>query len=623
MADVYTIRAEDQVSGPARQMSVAYDRVALAAQALSNVMQTGDRVSIRSAQSMLSWARAELSAQKAAVSAGQAVSRLTPKVQQTAVVAEKAKTSTKGFSYALAGLANAASNAAFNLAGKLASGLFDVGKELYSTAELASRTKLGFKTLFGGVAEGEAATKKAIELSRQYGISIESVAKAVTMFKGANFAMPEIEGLIQLGADMKALGSTPEQIDSAMLAFRKIQSQGYLQGDELNMLSEAGVAVDKVYTHLQTTLGKTRAEIVKMQGNRQLAAGPVLNAVAESILDTAGSKKFGEVGQRAANETIGGITDRLKANLGDDLFESVLAAEPSLVKGMQAILGGALGADGDTLKEKLTGALVKVGDGLEQIGPQIPGFVKNLEALVEVLSNLASVLQIVTGPFKAAGEAIGSLFGAQGTAKLTPEAQARDEQFRNGLPSALEPGSDEAEAWMKKAQNAASNSLDPGDSWTLGKNWTEGLANGITSGAPSVGAAAGAAAQSIIDEHKDATQTHSPSRVGFELGENWTEGIALGIDEQADMAARASATVADQVLAESGAMGSKGALAAGQAAGDSFSRASTGGSSIGAVHFDVHLGGGGAGEDAVQQLRDFVELELAALLERAVEGSGA
>lgn len=602
MADVYTIRAEDNVSGPAAKMATAYARVAVTAGALASAMRSGDAVALKFARSASSLAGAELRAARATMTAGEAISKLTGRTASQDSTTRKAAASAKGFNYALNGLATAASNAAFNLAGKLASGLFDVGKELYDTAELASRTKLGFKTLFGGVEEGEAATKKAIELSRQYGISIESVAKAVTMFKGANFAMPEIEGLIQLGADMKALGSTPEQIDSAMLAFRKIQSQGYLQGDELNMLSEAGVAVDKVYTHLQTTLGKTRAEIVKMQGNRQLAAGPVLNAVAESILDTAGSKKFGEVGEKAANETIGGITDRLKANLGDDLFESVLKAEPQLVKGLSAVLGGTLGADGSSIKDQLTVALNRVGKGLEDFAPKIP-------ALVDSLSKIATALGQIVDRFVNPDKGIAAV-GRLGFSEDSLPGQVLGLNG-NKIGGFLE------DVWKSATEGR-------GDPYARGKEWTDGVANGIAAGAPSVGAAAAAAAQSIVDEHKETTQTHSPSRVGFELGENWTEGIALGIDDQADMAARASATVADQVVAEAGAMGSRGALAAGQAAGDTYNRSSSAGSTIGAVHFDVHLGGGaGPDSDAVQQLRDFVELEFAALLERAVEGSGA
>lgn len=601
MADVYTIRAEDQVSGPAQKMATAYARVAVTAGALASAMRSGDAVAVKFARSASSLAGAELRAARATMTAGEALSKLNSKTERQASAAKHAAVSTKGFSYVLNGLANAASNAAFNLAGKLASGLFDVGKELYDTAALASRTKLGFKTLFGGVEQGEAAMKDAIGLARKYGIELETVTKAVTMFKGANFDMPQIDALIKLGADMKSLGSTPEQIDSAFLAFRKIQSQGYLQGDELNMLSEAGVAIDKIYTNLGTTLGKTRAEIVKMQGNRQLMSGDVLNAVAESILQTAGSTKFGQVGEKAANETIDGITGRLKANLGSDVFEAVLKAEPQLVKGLQAVLGGTLGADGSSVKDQLTLALNRVGKGLEDFAPKIPALV---DSLGKIATALGQIVDRFLNPDKGIA-AVGRLGFSEDSIPgkvlgLTP----------NDVGDLL------GDVWKSATQGR-------GDPYARGKEWTDGLANGITAGAPSVGAAAGAAAQGVVDAHADVTKTHSPSRVGFEAGENWTEGVALGIDEQADMAARASATVADQVVAEAGAMSSRGALAAGQAAGDTYNRSSSAGSTIGAVHFDVHLSGASSGGDAVEQLRDFVELELAALLERAAEGSGA
>lgn len=603
MADVYTIRAEDNVSGPAAKMATAYARVAVTAGALASAMRSGDAVALKFARSASTLAGAELRAARATMTAGEAVAKLTSKVSAVDTKTRKAAAGTKGFSYALNGLATAASNAAFNLAGKLASGLFDVGKELYDTAALASRTKLGFKTLFGGVEEGQAAMTSAIDLARKYGIQIESVSKAVTMFKGANFDMPQIEALIKLGADMKSLGSTAEQIDSAFLAFRKIQSQGYLQGDELNMLSEAGVSVDKIYTQLQRTLGKTREEIVKMQGTRKLMAGDVLNATAAAILGTAGSTKFGEAGERAANETIDGIVGRLKSNLGSDVFESVLAAEPALVKGLQAILGGTLGADGSSVKDQLTLALNRVGKGLEDFAPKIP-------ALVENLGKIATLMGQIVDRFINPDKGIAAV-GRLGFSEDSIPGQI------------LGFNGDKLAGILQGIWDSATGGR--GDPYARGKEWSTGLARGITDGAPSVGAAAGSAAQGAIDATRETTKTHSPSRVAFEIGQDWTEGTALGIEDQADMAQRASANVAEQVITEaSGALGgSGGALAAGMAAGDTFNRSSNAGGTIGSVHFDVHLGGAGADSDAVQQLRDFVELELAALLERAVEGSGA
>jgi tape measure domain-containing protein len=603
VADVYTIRAEDGVSGPAAKMATAYARVAVTAGALASAMRSGDAEQLKFARSAAALAGAELRAARAVISAGQAVDKLNPKVERAAIASKKAAAGTKGFSYTLNGLANAASNAAFNLAGKLASGLFDVGKELYDTAALASRTKLGFKTLFGGVEQGAAATDKAIELSRKFGISIEDVASAMTMFKGANFDMDQIEGLIKLGADMRSLGSTTEQVTSAMLAFRKIQSQGFLQGDELNMLSEAGVSIDKIYTKLQTTLGKTREEIVKMQGNRQLMAGDVLNAAAEAILGTAGSTKFGEAGEKAANETIDGITSRLKANLGDDVFEAVLKAEPALVKGLSAVLGGTLGADGSSVKDQLTVALERVGKGLEDLAPKIPSLVENLGKIATLLGQ---VVERILEPQKGI-DAVGRLGFSEDSipGQILGLNGNKIGEFIQGV-------------WQSATQGR-------GDPYARGQEWSEGLAKGITDGAPSVGAAAGSAAQGAIDATRETTKTHSPSQVAFELGQNWTEGTALGIEDQAAMAARASATVADQVVAESGgALGqSGGAFAAGQAAGDTINHSASSGASIGAVHFDVHLGGVSADGDQVQQLRDFVELEMTALLERAMQGSGA
>jgi tape measure domain-containing protein len=602
--DVYTVRLEDEISPAAQRAATQFTRVAVTAAALAAAMRSADKEQIAFARDAHSLASAELRAAKAAITAGAAVERLTAKTHQQAAASKKAAADTKGFSYVLNGLATAAANAGFNLAGKLGRGLLDVAGGLWETAELASRSRMSLSLLYGGMAEGAAAQSKALDLSRKYGLQLELVLSTLNQFKGAGFDLQQSSALLQLGADMRALGSTDAQLESVFLALRKIQSQTFLQGDELNMLSEAGVSVDKIYTRLQDKLGKTRQEIIKMQGTRQLAAGDVLNAIAEATLITAGKTKFGAAGEEAANQTLGGIKSRLFANLGADLFEATQRAEPALVKGMQAILGGALGADGKTLQDQLTNGLVKIGQGLESLGPKVPGFIDALGRLAGVLERLIPLLE---NTFKApANQYQSSLPGAslgfdntQGIGKLLATR-----------PGALADIIGDFYSNFFKAGNMAA----------------QGVADGMTTNAPAVAAAASGVAQGAVDATKSQLEIKSPSRVMAEQGNFVAEGLAMGIEDQADIAMRASSVMAEGVVAESAGVlaPSSAALAAGSAAGDSYSSSVASTSNRPVIHFDVHLGGGVSPDsDPVQQLREFVELEVAAIFERHLEGAGA
>jgi tape measure domain-containing protein len=602
--DIYSVRLEDEVSGPAAKAAAQFTRVAVTAAALASTMRSADKEQIAFARDAHSLAGAELRAARAAITAGAAVERLTGKTRAQSVASRKAEADTKGFSYALNGLATGAANAGFNLAGKLARGLVDVAAGLWETAELASRSRMSLGLLYGGMAEGQAAQSKALELSRKYGLSLETVLSTMNQFKSAGFSMDQSSALLQLGADMRALGSTDAQLDSVFLALRKIQSQGFLQGDELNMLSEAGVSVDKIYSRLEDKLGKTREQIIKMQGARQLLAGDVLNAIAEATLITAGQANFGKAGEKAANETLGGIKSRLFSNLGADLFEATQRAEPALVKGMQAILSGALGADGKTLQDQLTNGLVSIGRGLESLGPKIPGFIDGLGRLAGVLERLIPLLEnaFAAPANKYQSSLPGASLGMDNTQGLG--------KFLATKPGALAEIIADFYGSFFKAGNMAG----------------QGVADGMTEKAPTVAAAASGVAQGAVDSTKDTLQIKSPSRVMAEQGGFVAEGLAMGIEDQADIAMRASSVMAEGVVSESAGVLAPSAVAsaAGSAAGDSYSSSVASTSNRPVIHFDVHLGAGGDPQgDAVAQLRDFVEIEMAAIFERHLEGAGA
>lgn len=617
MADIYTLKLEDEVSANAKRAAAAYRQVAYAADWLKQNVENGDKASVKAARNALRLAQAEFGAAKTALTAGNAMLRLANGYNRAAAGADKGAKSAKGFSYALNGLATAAANVAFNLAGKMVSGLLDAGRSLWETAELASRSRNSLALLYGSVEQGAAVQEKAIELSRKYGLSLGTILSTLTQFRGAGFDLGQSEALLKLGADMRALGSTPEQLDSVYLALRKIQSQGFLQGDELNMLSEAGVSVDKIYSRLEAKLGKTREEIIKMQAARKLSAGNVLNAIAEATLLSARSDTFGQAGEKAANETLGGLKDRLGANIGADLFQAVQRAEPALVKGLQAVLGGTLGANGTALQDQLTLALEKVGRGLEDIGPKIPGFVDSIARLADQLARVVGFLDRIS----INGNRANAGMGLVGFNEADSYRALND---KLGLPA-------EGGVLPKFLSSVWSSLTSRRDDsfYSAGQNMSAGLAAGIAAGAPTVAAAASGVAQGAIDATKDTAKIHSPSKAMQPLGGFMAEGVAVGIEDQAHMASRAASVMADGAISGAAVAlaPSRAAGAVGKEAGAAFSSSST--RSIGDIHVQIDMGAGvavgavGADSGPVQQIRDFFEQEFIALLDRQLEGSGA
>lgn len=68
--------------------------------------------------------------------------------------------------------------------------------------------------------------------------------------------------------------------------------------------------------------------------------------------------------------------------------------------------------------------------------------------------------------------------------------------------------------------------------WVIGRNFSRGLANGITSGESWIKEAARKAALAAKKAAEDALKVASPSKVGFEIGGYFTKGIALGVESE-------------------------------------------------------------------------------------------
>ncbi len=141
-------------------------------------------------------------------------------------------------------------------------------------------------------------------------------------------------------------------------------------------LVNAGVPVSAMWADMAKSTGKSRAELLKMKEAGQLTSTMVLPAIANAIKRTLGESQLGDAGAQAANETIDGLTGRIKADLEDKVRGSVKAATPGLVKGFQAIFGGVSGVGEDQFSG-LTRVLETLGVFLEKVGPKIPEIAEN------------------------------------------------------------------------------------------------------------------------------------------------------------------------------------------------------------------------------------------------------
>jgi tape measure domain-containing protein len=649
MSELYRIALEDAVSGNAYRIAQAYVNVSVAAQDMAKAVRSSDMEMRKAAAANLQFHRTQLTAAKAAQTAGNAIARLGPKVQSVtpkvqALTKAKAASTAQSFkfSYALNALASAATNAAFALAGRTVDAMVDVGRGLYNVADLATRAHLSFANFYGGQEKGDRMLGESIEIAKRYGFTIADTVAQIQRFGAAGFDTEQSKGLLRFGADMMAAGRSVQDVKGIFLAMTQIQGKGKLQAEELTQqLAERGINAGRVWEILADKFKTTKENVMKMQKAGKIKPGAALNAIVQAGVEGVHGSRIGEAGKKVADATVGGLARKMSTEIESQIFSAVDNATPRLVKGMQSIFSGLTGIEGGNLQTGLTNMLKQVGDFLEVVGPKLPEIAKNFEtafghaatfdgsrllSFADRLPELASSLGFIAGSFVTIANAMSKIasFALTGDKGLRWSDVGGDDhsavgKFMNGTPNKVLDNVGEFVFGVDppKLHNTGED---------LAGNIIDGLNFGITSGAAGVAKSTENVAQQGIDAFKETTETHSPSRVYKKLGRQTVEGYVLGVDNNADLAMHSTRMMADaSVAAASGAQGldPRRSMAAGAAAGASISSSSSSARvSIG----DIYIGGGsggGSGSGGAPVDQQYFETEFVALLERHLEGVGA
>lgn len=591
MADIYTIEVIDRATTPAKRVEAALRNVARAAIVGDKALRSGDAAQIKAARGAERLASSALRAARAqhALAGG----------------ARKASSQLGIMGVTLGNLAARGIEMGIR-------GMIGLGQSVFTTADHVGRMKMAFKGMLGSAELADAEIKTGTKFAKDYGLSIATTLDQLRQFAAFDFSAGQRVALLKMMGDMRAIGMSAEQVERSMLQIGQIQTKGKLQGEELIVLAENGINIAKVYDNLGRRLGKTREQIIKMQKAGQLKSGDALNAVAESILMTAGSSKLGEAGEKAAASTAGGVAGKIGATLEEAFRTSVERAEPDLVRGLNAILKGVGGAQATTLTDALTNAIKSVGSMLEQIGPKLPGFIDSINKIATVLGAVADKFNLLSGLFKlVTGDAAGGAADIMSTtSKSTRDSAMSITGDTRGL--------------VQLGGIIWDNLFSSGEE--QGSQFAAGLANGIANAANGPAAAAAAMAAGTVDASAAAAGIRSPSTLMHEQGQMLDAGVARGIEADQQLAFSAATELADgSVMAAEKALvppPTASLARAGELAGAASAAASSGGrATIGDISVVIQLQGGG--EQAVPAIRSYFETDFVALLERHLEGVGA
>lgn len=410
-------------------------------------------------------------------------------------------------------------------------------------ATFGQNARLGFSNLTKHGAQPEQLFEHARELAKRFGLDVFDTSKQYQKFLALQFTPKAIDGLIKMGADLRALGTDAEGVQGVFTAIGQIKGKGRVQGEELLQLAERNISTAVVQEEIGKLLGgKTQADVQKLMQAGKVSADVGLKAIESTINRKLQQNRLGESGAKFADQTIDGLVGRFKAyfqSSGITAFDKA-AAPITKVLGktfdkLVAFLDSPRGAD---LINQIAGSIERMAAAAAEMGGDFA--TKFIEADWKAIGK--DILDIADGLISAA-RAAGELAKTLGFGGPESETQAEEPKLTQDHASVL------GFAAAGAATGAVVGSIIPGIGTVAGAA-VGGLAgaslallenvgvdagiavsNGLASGRVTDEAyAAGVAIGDNVDAGtRDALGIHSPSRVAMADGRQVARGLALGM----------------------------------------------------------------------------------------------
>jgi tape measure domain-containing protein len=371
---------------------------------------------------------------------------------------------------------------------------------------------------------------ESFKLARETGSTQREAMSSIQTMMATGFKKGEAVELYKLMNAISVI-NPKANLEGIVTAISQIKNTGKLQGDELLQLADAGVSVDAVYKALGKRLGKTREQIIAMQGAGEIKADDAIAAIKEAMTDSVGGKDGVDKALKGKAASLTSILARLQS--APETFFAGLEQDPALLDKMKGSLNSVVDLlDPSTEKgkkaaasfSKMVDAIAGPGaDMFAQLAEGAPAFLttvtqlgKDLAPLVSLMGQLASVTMWFFG----------------GIGKLSGMLEGMDFSLLWGfMPQII--------AWFGEVTGLFSTA-----GATMASNLISGLTGGIFGGSSSVVSSIVTMAQQAIAAGNAALQIASPSKVFAKMGEWIPEGLGRGIQDNMAVVERSSQAMA-------------------------------------------------------------------------------
>lgn len=190
-------------------------------------------------------------------------------------------------------------------------------------------SKLAFTALTGDAAKGAQAFDSVNKTADRLSLGIQDTARQMKKLLAAQFTIGEAEQFISLAADLRAIGASADEANSAIRAITQIKAKGRFLQEEQQQLSEAGISKELVDNALISQLGLAgKEELAKLsQGKKGISAEQGLKAITSALLKKTNAEKAGDAAAKFAELSIESMGVRI-SNSMFRLFQDVAESAP-------------------------------------------------------------------------------------------------------------------------------------------------------------------------------------------------------------------------------------------------------------------------------------------------------
>lgn len=287
--------------------------------------------------------------------------------------------------------------------GIMAAAIGGVGVAAVKMAADMEQNRIAFTTMLGSAGAAEAMLSQLATFAEKTPFEFSGLVNSTKRLLAYGYAANEVvPTLTTIGDAVAAMGGSAEVLDRVTLAFGQMKAKGFISGEEMRQLAEAGIPA---WQFLANAIGKTIPEAMKLAEDKAIDAEAAMAGMMAQM-----SQKYGGMMEKQSG-TVLGIISNLKDKGGSVM--RALGEEITEAMDLKAKLQGALSwMDDFSAKVKGSGVAEAFRDmlppGMETAIYAISGAL--LFAMIPALeaATIAAIkLVLALGPIAWAGAAIG------------------------------------------------------------------------------------------------------------------------------------------------------------------------------------------------------------------------